>query len=229
MVELTELNGVAEGRAENLEEAGYEEAEDLVGADAEAVAEEVSYLPEDTALELIVQAQDLVEDESDDESDSSPDVEDDTITNEESPVTESDATDDDSDEEDDSVAAEQVAVDTEPNEANSEEVQTIEFTLTFDEPLEYETLFDAALEERANYYRTNRTGVEAYEHALQQLRNATPEDEVEFEFTPDQLNDLHNSVRNRSIEYKGDNLIDHMDAMKRVLNQIDEVRSEHLF
>ena len=66
MVELTDLNGVAEGRAENLTEAGYESVEDLVDADAATVAESVNYLPEDTALELIVQAGNIVAEEESD-------------------------------------------------------------------------------------------------------------------------------------------------------------------
>lgn len=242
MVELTELDGVAEGRAENLTEAGYESVEDLVDADPEEVADEVSYLPEDTALELVVQAQNITAEEDAEVEESQP------VTEE---VAEAVEEADDSDEaeealeelpdeeefeeefEDDEVdeADEQDDADSgEPESASETTPDEIAFELTFDEELEYDTFFDAVMGQRATMLRSNRSGVDAFDHALDQMRaskgvGAT----IELTMEEGQLNDLHNCVRQTMIAYKGDNLIGHMDALQEVLNDINEVRDEHLF
>ena len=245
MVELTELDGVAEGRAENLTEAGYESVEDLVDADPETVADEVSYLPEDTALELIVQAQNIVAEEDAEVEESEPE----SVTNEVAeavsaeealdelpdeeeieeevegePKEEPETIDEESDEEEVSDTAD------ETDESVDESPEDISFELTFDEALEFDTFFDAVMGQRATMLRSNRSGIDAFDHTLDQLRSsggvgAT----VELKMEPQELNDLHNCVRQTMIAYKGDNLIDHMDALKSVMTDINAVRDEHLF
>lgn len=225
MVEISDLDGVGPARSDSLVEAGYEDVDAIAEADPEQLAEDIG-VPDDTALDFVVQAQNAVEDDEEDESeaesDSSPDVEEDTITNDEAPEAEPEAADDNAEDE-----AEPEAEDESLEE--DDEPDVIEFSISFGTGLEYDTFYDSALETRANYYRTNRTGVEAYEHTLEQLRNGSPDEDVDFEFTPAQLNDLHNAIRERKIQYKGDNLIDHMDALDEVLQQIEAVRNEHLF
>jgi len=228
MVELTELDGVAEGRADNLKDAGYEEVEDLTDADPETLAEEVNYLPEDTALDLVVQSQNLIaEDEAEveetepksiteDVEEAVEEVEEETVEEDEPEVEE--------------VEEETVEEDEPEVEEVDDEPEEISFELTFDEPLEYDTFFDAVMSQRATMLRTNRDGVNAFEHALDQMRASTGVGAtVELEMEAGQLNDLHNCVRQMMVSYKGDNLIAHMDALKKVLNDINEVREEHLF
>lgn len=211
MAELTDLDGVADGRASNLKDAGYESVEDLTDADPETVADEVNYLPQDTALELIVQSQNIVEEEMAEVEEDEPG----TITEEVSKAVEKD---DDPDESDESNASEE-----------SDEPDVIDFSLSFDEPLEYDTFFDALLQERASHYRTNRSGVETFEAGLEQMRNSRFDEDIELSLTPSQLNSLHQSVSQLSTSYKGDNLIDHMEALDSVLADINSVRSENLF
>jgi hypothetical protein len=243
MVELTELNGVAEGRAENLTEAGYESVEDLVGADYEAIAEQVNYLPEDTALELVVQAENLVEEEQAEVVEDEPA----TITEEVEEAVEeatsnsgqADGSETSSDDETSSASEneEELAEEVKQLEEEVEEEspdeddgpRTIEFEISFNSGLEYDTFFDAVMGQRATMLRTNRTGVETFDHALKQMRNGGMGEPVELSMTEAQLNGLHNSVREKIVDYKGDNLIDHMDALQQVMNQIDDVRSEELF
>jgi hypothetical protein len=225
MVDLTELDGVAEGRAENLQEAGYESVEDLVDADPEEIAEEVNYLPEDTALNLIVQSQNLIAEEE-------AEVEEDEPTS----VTEEVA---DAVEEEPEVEEEEETVEEDTEDSDEEEEETIEedsedgpiaFELTFEEALAYDTFFDAVMGQRSSMLQSNRDGVDVFDHALDQMRQSAGADAtVELEMTEAQLNDLHNSVRQTMIAYKGDNLIDHMDALQRVLSDINDVRDEHLF
>ena len=234
MVKLTELDGVADGRAENLTEAGYESVEDLVDADPEVLADEVSYLPEDTALELIVQAQNIVAEEDAEVEESEPE----SVTDEVAEaVGAEEALDELPDEEeieeeiDGEVEEEDSDTAGETDESVDESPEAdISFELTFDAALEFDTFFDAVMGQRATMLRSNRSGVDAFDHTLDQLRSAGGVGTtVSLEMEPQELNDLHNCVRQTMIAYKGDNLIDHMDALKRVMNDINAVRDEHPF
>jgi len=85
------------------------------------------------------------------------------------------------------------------------------------------------MDQRATHIRTNRDGVDELTDVLDGLRDARVGESVALELGEDGLNNLHNAVRKKSVEYKGDNLIDHMDAMKALLDQINAVRDEYLF
>ena len=231
MVDLTELNGVGPARSESLEEAGYDDFETLADADAEQLAEDAE-ITEDKALDFIVQSQNIVAEEE-------AEVE------ESKPVTEevAEAVEESEDEEDVEVEEETITVDRDEGESDDAEDEpepeaepeddgpdVIEFELTFDEELEFDTFFDAVMGQRATMLRSNRDGVDAFDHALDQMRASSGVGAtIELEMEEGQLNDLHNCVRQKMIAYKGDNLIDHMDALKAVLNDINDVRDEHLF
>jgi len=55
------INGVGQAREESLISEGYKTFEDLTQADASELSNTISRLPEDSALEMIVQAQNLTE------------------------------------------------------------------------------------------------------------------------------------------------------------------------
>lgn len=239
MAELTDMDGVAGGRASNLKEAGFESIEDIATAEQEALAE-VNYLPEDTALELIVQAQNMVEDSEADESDEPEqsiaeeigdaveEVEDEIEEGADDIIDEAEETVEDVAETVEETAEDIVEGDTDSDEDDGPNV--VEFSLTFDEGLEYDTFFDAVMGQRSNMLQTNRDGVEQFDHALDQMRESTGTGTtIELSMEEGQLNDLHNCVRQTMIAYKGDNLIDHMEALQSVLNDINDVRDEHLF
>jgi len=259
MVELTDLDGVASGRAENLQEAGYESVEDVAAADAEVMGEVVNYLPQDTALSLIVQAQDMIEEaEEDDASEESALDGDGSITEEISEAADetSGAIEEEGealDEEVDQELKEEVesAVEEVDEEALEEELDELEeevadepassdepepelsgdivFELTLETPMQYDTLYDCVMDQRATLIRTNRDGVDAFSEVLDIVRQASYGETVELSMDEGTLNDFHNAVRKKGVEYKGDNLIEHMDAINKVLNQVNTAREENLF
>jgi predicted RecB family nuclease len=222
MVDLTELNGVGPARSGYLEEAGYEDFETIADADNEQLAEDVD-IPEDTALELIVQSQNIVAEQEAEVTSSGS-----------QPTTISEELDEELEEEVEDLEEEVEDLEEEVEEEVEEEAEPeddgpITFEIEFEQSLSYDTFFDSVMQQRMTMYQTNRTGVEAFNYALGQMRNNTVDEPVTLELTEDQLNDLHNSVRQKIIDYKGNNLIDHMDALKQIMTQIEEVRSEHLF
>jgi vacuolar-type H+-ATPase subunit I/STV1 len=217
MTGLQDLNGVGDSRAENLTEAGYESVDDLADAEPEEIAESVNYLPEDTALELVVQSQNMVEERDAEVTEEEPT----TITEE---IEEAQS----EDEEDEELEEELEELEEEIDEEESEP-EEIEFELSFDESLEFDTLFDSLMNQRATMLQTNRDGIEPFDHALDQMRDGGMDEPIALTMEPDQINELHSCVRQRITSYKGNNLIDHMDALKSVMTQINEVRDEHLF
>jgi len=270
MVELTDLDGVASGRAENLQEAGYESVEDVAAADAEIMGEVVNYLPQDTALSLIVQAQDMIEEaEDDDASEESALDGDGSITEEISEAAdetseaieeEGGALDEDVDQElKEEVESAAESVDEESFEEELDELEEavaetsdkspssdesepassgepepelsgdIVFELTLETPMQYDTLYDCVMDQRATLIRTNRDGVDAFSEVLDIVRQASYGETVELSMDEGTLNDFHNAVRKKGVEYKGDNLIEHMDAINKVLNQVNTAREENLF
>jgi len=268
MVELTDLDGVASGRAENLQEAGYESVEDVAAADAEVMGEVVNYLPQDTALSLIVQAQDMIEEaEEDDASEESALDGDGSITEEISEAADEtseaieeegealspdealeeldEELDEELKEEVESVVEEvdvealeeeldELEEEVEPEPASSDEPEPepsgdIVFELTLETPMQYDTLYDCVMDQRATLIRTNRDGVDAFSEVLDIVRQASYGETVELSMDEGTLNDFHNAVRKKGVEYKGDNLIEHMDAINKVLNQVNTAREENLF
>jgi len=260
MVELTDLDGVASGRAENLQEAGYESVEDVAAADAEVMGEVVNYLPEDTALSLIVQAQDMIEEAAEDDvSEESALDGDGSITEEISEAADetSEAIEEEGEALDEEVdqelkeAVESAAEDVdeealeeeldeleeevaEPDPPSSDEPEPpssddIVFELTLETPMQYDTLYDCVMDQRATLIRTNRDGVDEFSEVLDIVREASYGETVELSMDEGTLNDFHNAVRKKGVEYKGDNLIEHMDAINKVLNQVNTAREENLF
>lgn len=215
MVDLTELNGVGPARSDYLTEAGYEDFETIAEADNEQLADDVD-IPEDTALELIVQSQNIVAERE-------AEVE------EDEPDTISDELEKEIEEEVEEDVEEEVEAVEEVEEVEEDGSGPITFEIEFSAALEYDTFFDSVMQQRMKMYRSNRTGVEAFDEAIGQMRSGSDDEPVKMNMTEAQLNDLHNSVHRMIIDYKGDNLIDHMDALKQVMSQIEAVRSEHLF
>lgn len=235
MVKLTDLDGVASGRAENLEDAGYESVEDVANGDHEIMGEVVNYLPEDTALSIVVQAQDMLAEEEDESSES-----DETTFDGDASITE--AISEAAEETSDSLDGEEEALDEELDESDeevaeaepSEETETetsdeIVFELTLETPMQYDTLYDCVMDQRATLIRTNRDGVDKFSEVLDIIREASYGETVELSMDEGTLNDLHNSVRKKSVSYKGDNLIEHMNAVNKILEQVNIAREENLF
>lgn len=232
--DLTELNGVGPARSDYLAEAGYETFEEIGDADNEQLAEDVD-IPEDTALELIVQSQNMAAEQDAEVETEAPK----SVTEEvEEAIDEGEGEPDESGDEAIEEAEAEIVQDDPPEAIDEGEDDPDEsedgpdeynFTITFGSGLAYDTFFDAAMSQRSKMLQSNRSGADAFDHALEQMRNGGMDEPVELEMNEEQLNNLHNSVRQTTISYKGNNLIDHMDALNNVLDQINEVRDEHLF
>lgn len=228
MVELQDLSGVGESREENLREEGYETPADLAEADPDELADSVNYLPDDTALELVVQAQNIVEEDEAEVTEETPSVTEEV----EEALGAEEALEESPDGEDlvEEFAAEPAPDEEEEPAPDEEATDTIVFELTFDTALEYDTFFDSVMAQRVTMLRTNRDGISVFDSVLDQMRSGKGVDSVvELEMEEGELNNLHSCVRETMVGYKGNNLIDHMDALKSVLNDINDVRNEHLF
>lgn len=221
---LQDLDGVGPAREERLNDEGFETYADLAEADPEALSEEIQRLPEDTALELVVQAQNMADleeaevessdaEQSDEESDAS---------------TVSDSEFDLAEETDEDLAE----VEEEPVEEDSDEGEadpTFEVVLEFDSDYEYDSFYQTLLEERCRLNRTNRSGADLYEAMLDTLRETSLEGEFVVDMEKDELNDLHNAILQQRISYQGENLIDYMDALAQVEAKVNTIRENELF
>lgn len=224
--DFQELDGVGPAREEKLNDEGYETYEELGEADHEELADTINRLSEDSALDLVVQAQnaaDLEEaevEESGDEEEVEPEK-----ALEELP-------DEDELEEELNDLEDEVEEESEPEPEPEPEVEgeaTFSVTLDFDGVHEYDTFYHTLIEERCNLRRTNRAGVESYEKMLASLRDTSPNGSFTVELDEDELNDLHNAILEQRIDYQGENLIDYMDALRVVENNVNAVREEFLF
>lgn len=212
-MELTELDGVGPARSDRLVEAGYEEVEDLVGVDDATLAEDAD-VPKDTALEFIVQAENLVLSEEVSDGDSL-DADSDDAT-EESPLP-------------GELAEESEDVEEEANPASEDESGEEVYTLTVDleTDLHYDAYLTALFEARQRRHGSHQPSLEAIETVLDDARYNNGE--VTHTLTEYELNTLHAAVSQQSTAYKGANMIPWMEAMDDVLAQINEVRDEELF
>jgi hypothetical protein len=210
MVDLTEIKGVGPARSDSLNEAGYEDFSSLADTDPAELAADAD-IPEDTALDFIVQSQNILAEREA------------SITESRSVTEQVEAATEEPEPEP------EPEVEEEPEPEPEPEPELIEFSLSFEDGLEYDTFYYALMQQRMSILRTNRTGIEPFNHCLDELRGAAAGESISLSLERDGLNNLHNAVRSTITSYKGDNLIDHMDALKRVLVQINDVRDEHLF
>jgi hypothetical protein len=196
------IDRVGPARSEALHNAGYETYSDLATADPDELFNELKNTKKDTALEIVVQAQNMAELED-------ADVE-------ENPVIQS--VDDDTDE-----------TDGDDEDMDTDNGPPYSVTLTPETEMQYDTLFHTLIDARANANRTNRTVSELYNDMLDQLRNIGAGDTVEITVDKRELNNLHSSVHQNRMKYQGDNLIEHMEALRAVEEQINDAREEFLF
>jgi len=217
-MDLTDLDGVGPARSESLAEAGYASVEAVAEADPDVLADDAD-VPDDTALDFVVQAQNLVE------GDASEDAEDDAEESEESDgplpgeLAQEDSVDTDADESEDEAEAE------ESDEVEEEPVYELTVNLRTD------THYDAYMTALLNAYErrsgSHQPTLDAIATVLDDARYNNGE--VTHELTAFELNSMHAAVSQQVTDYKGQNMIDHMDAMRDLLEQVNEVREEELF
>lgn len=211
-MELTDIDGVGPARSDSLVDSGYDSVEMLAMADSTEVADDVG-IPEDTALEFVVQAQNMVADESDEEA-------------AESSSEASDESDGPSPSELAEVAEEQSSDESEDADEKQGE-ETYELVVNLESDIHYDAYMTALFNAYETRVGSNQDAVDAISGALDDARYNSGE--VAHELTEYELNTLHASVSQQSNNYKGMNMIEHMDAMRELVEQVNEVRHEELF
>jgi hypothetical protein len=226
MVEVTDIKGVGPSKAENLAENDYESVEDIAQADPDNLSE-ISGISEDRALEYMVSAGDLLDDSEDDEEASGDEFD---LTPDE--VGEELQDDADDAESDDGPEVEVVENDEEETaESDSEEPDVeedpeYEVVVDFDSRMEYHTFHAAIMRYHEKQYTSNQPKADAMQKVLDALESG---ESASFELDEQELNTLHTAVKQCRTDYQGNNLINHMDALKGVEAQINDQRRDYLF
>lgn len=218
------IDGVGPAREEHFVDEGYEVYADLAEADPAELSEQISNLPEDSALEIVVQAQNLTDlEEAEVEED--PEVEED----ETDTITESnDGTDvvmNVEGDEGEDVAED--ADDEEVEEGSEPEVYSLELTLASDG--QYDAFYDTLLSHRNTLIGRNSHEVDRYTDYIDELREAVVGDTLEYELTADEINSLHNAIRQKRLDYQGANLNDQLAPARELETKFNNQREELIF
>jgi len=245
MVNVTDIKGVGPSKAENLAENGYESVEDIAQADPDALSS-VKGVSEDRALEYMVSAGDLLDEESQDDSeqreeasdefDLTPDevgeeLQDDADDAESEDEGEVEVVEDDEEEsaEDESEGDSGESLDAGEDSDGGDEVDeepTYEVTVDFNTRMEYHTFHAAIMRYHETQYTSNQPKADAMQMILDGLESG---DGFEYEVSEEEFNTLHTAVKQCRTDYQGNNLIDHMDALNKVEEQINNQRRDLLF
>lgn len=218
MVELQDITGVGESRADDLVEMGYESVEDVAAADPEDLTE-LSRVGEDRAIEMVVDAENLSETDEGTESDEDTESGSETITFDEEDLDEEveELEEEFEVEEPDDEPVEEAVDEERPEE------QTFELSFSLDE-FESEILTAALIDAYSTLRSRNVSRSEACFRVLEKLRDSTT-----LQVTEEELNALHSAVRQRRLEYQGNNHVDMMNLTRNIEVQISEARDEYLF
>ena len=215
MTDLDNIDGVGPAMEERLEENGYEDVEALAEADEDELSE-VKQVTSDKALDFIVQAQNLIEDSDEEEGEEE-------LGGDEFDLTPSELSDEQEEEQSDE---EEVVEESEEDKPQQEEISVYPIQLTFDSMLEYDVFHAALMRRHERVYTGNQPAADALQKCLDGLDNF---EKAEYELDEQELNELHSAVLQQRTNYQGDNLIDHMDALKKIETQVNEQRNEYLF
>jgi len=222
------IDGVGQAREESLIREGYEEFEDLAQADASELSNNISRLPEDSALEMIVQAQNLSELEN-------------------ASVTENPSIENKTENENTSDNDEQITVSEtrsqetgmtsdESNETVTENTNTsidsnndYSITISIESDRQYDALYDTLISYRQKLIRTNRQGVSRADEYLDKLRSASVDSVIQLSVSEDELNSLHNIVKQNRVSYQGKNYSEQLRGIREIEDEIKNQRRELLF
>lgn len=228
--DFQKIDGVGQAREESLISKGYEEFEDLVQADASELSNNISRLPEDSALEIIVQAQNLTELENasvrenpSTETETETETENNTTSGEQITVSETRSqetgiTNDESNE---------TVTENTSNSTDSEKNYTI--TISIESDRQYDALYDTLISYRQKLIRTNRQGVSRADEYLDKLRSASVDSIIDLSVSEDELNSLHNIVKQNRVSYQGKNYSEQLRGIREIEDEINNQRRALLF
>lgn len=228
--DFQKIDGVGQAREESLIDKGYREFEDLAQADASELSNNISRLPEDSALEMIVQAQNLTElenasvtenpsietgTESESENNSNNDEQ---ITVSETRSQETGTT---------STESENTMTESTSTSTDSENTYTVIISINSDR--QYDALYDTLISYRQKLIRTNREGVSRADTYLDKLRVASVDSVIELSLSEDELNSLHNIIKQNRVNYQGKNYSEQLRGIREIEDEINTQRRELLF
>lgn len=230
MPSITDVKGVSDSRADDLEDAGYSSVDDIATADADALSE-ISGIGSSTADDLIDSAQELLQAEHGVETDDTEDTdetdgEDDVTIEDLEEINDEEPDGYDEPRDEDEVTAEDD--DEEPEEVDaSPDLYDVEISLDSDEAYDYLILALVELKERR--VSASHAQSQIAEGLLEEFRPLGGAGEVAISMDSEELNTLHSAVKQVTTRYQGNNDVDAFDALNDVLDQIQDARAEYLF
>lgn len=225
MASLTDIKGIGPSKAGTLEDNGYESLEDIAQADPDNLSE-ISGISDERALEYMIGAGDLLDGDDDSEDDEEASGEEFDLTpSEVSDELEGEESEETTEESSDSETADESSDDESSIEETEELDPTYEVSLQFDTQLQYDVYHAALMRHHEQVYTSYQPASDAMQKLLDGLDSF---DSVTYELTEYELNTLHTGVKQCRSDYQGNNKIDHMDALNKVEDQIDDARAEYL-
>lgn len=224
--DFTELDNVGPAREEKFTELGYDEYTDLAEVEPATLADEVSRLPEDSALEIIVQAQNLAELETaevEENPDSDPDPSE-TVT--------VDGEDDSGTVESDTVNVTEKVVEADETvvgESGDDGEDVHELRLEIETVNEYHAMYACLLSYRRKLIGTNQSGVGQAEDVLEQLQESVVGDELVVSMEASGINDLHNALLQYRLDCQGKNMNEFLSAARALESKYNNERERLLF
>jgi hypothetical protein len=226
------IDGVGQAREESLISEGYEDFEDLAQADASELSNNISRLPEDSALEMIIQAQNLTELENASVTEN-PSIETGTETETET-ETENNTTSDEQITVSETRSQETGMTSEESENTMTENTgtdngNTYTVTISIKSDRQYDALYDTLISYRQKLIRTNREGVSRADTYLDKLRVASVDSVIELSLSQDELNSLHNIIKQNRVNYQGKNYSEQLRGIREIEDEINTQRRELLF
>jgi len=231
MADLTDIDGIAEGRKETMKENGFDSVAVLAEADPSHVADVIPRVTEDRATTMVLQAENIVEAETVDETvdvddsdvlgplGNDSDESDDSEERSEPIVTSKDA----SDETDDESSEEPVSDESDDVDEEQKELQEQwKFDVPTDDNRVETEVVTALTVARENYENRQPDRARTCSDLLDQYR----EFGLSFTLTYDELNVLHAALQNRENTYKGKSQLEYMRLLKGVRESLQTVRDK---
>jgi hypothetical protein len=226
--DFQKIDGVGQAREESLISEGYKTFEDLAQADASELSNTISRLPEDSALEMIVQAQNLTELENASVTEN-PSIENKTESENTSDNDEQITVSETRSQETGMTSEESNETVTENKNTSIDSQNDYTITISIESNRQYDALYDTLISYRQKLIRTNRQGVSRADEYLDKLRSASVGSVIELSVSEDELNSLHNIVKQNRVSYQGKNYSEQLRGIREIEDEINNQRREILF
>lgn len=226
-MELTDITHVAASRADDLREMGLGSVNKVANADPDDL-QELSRVGENKAIEMVVSAENLVEEarEESDEADEELVEDGESITFDEGDAESLEDGSESDESESEGNTSDETKPDSEATEDDSTERGIDEaYVLSLDlEPIQREILISALLDQYTSLKRRNRSRSQACFRVLEKSRDGDT-----LSLTEEELNALHAALRQQRTTYQGENHVDLMNYTQQIERDVTALREEELF